>query len=224
MSIVSEIEDQKVGKIVKECRKDAYKYIDSMLGDVALEGYEEGFADGADSIINTCIRLSSYDKDVLIGIFFDDTYTEDNEKNPIKAILTLMSPDTINSKLDAFDKECNENKKEVSAILKLMSDKNGRIHTVKIGEKKDEYEFELIQQVRDTAKRISEYSCEELLDIFGVAGLPEYRFSQYLMDYSVNQINAKLDEYDSKIRMKAGQEKVSNETLEKFAKCIDKLR
>jgi hypothetical protein len=133
-----------------------------------------------------------------------------------------MTPNTINSKLDAFDKECKdkENKKEVSEILKVMADTNGKIHTVKIGEKKDEYEFELISQVRDTAKRISEYSCEELLDIFGAAGLPEYRFSQYLMDYSVSQINAKLGTYDSKIRMKAGQEKLSDETLEKFAKCL----
>ena len=218
-----EIEKQKIDEIVEERIEDVhkqYKNIETILSEVAIDGYEEGFADGEDIAIKTCIRLLEYDKDVLIGIFFG-TYAEDNEKNPIKSILSLIDPDTINLKLDAFDKACEEDKKEVSAILKaLKRDENGKIHTVKLDEKKGDYEVKLIPQVRAVAKRISEYSCEELLDIFGVAGLPEYRFSQYLMDYSVTQINNKLDTYDSKIRMKAEHAKLSNEMLEKFAKCL----
>lgn len=211
-----EIEKQKIDEIVEEYIEDVhqqYEKVETILSEVALDGYEEGFADGEDSIINTCIRLSEYDKDVLIGIFFDDSATEDNVKNPIKTILSLMNPDTINSKLDAFDKACEENKKEVSMILK--ADGNGKIHTITM----DDYSVKLIPQVRNAAKRMSKYSGEELIDIFGYAGLGDYRFSQYLMDYSVNQINAKLDEYDSKNCMKAG-EKLTDEMLKKFAKCL----
>jgi len=214
-----EIKKQKVDGIVEEYNEDInqqYKKLETILSDMVFAGYNEGFSDGLNGVIRTYIRLSEYNKDDLIGIFFADT--DADETNPIKSILIRLNLNAINTKLDAFDKACKENEKEVSTMLKV-SDESGKMYTVvKADEKKEE--LKLNSQVFETAERINKYSANELLEIFGYAGLPEYRFSQYIMDYSVNQINAKLNEYDSKISMKAEQAKVSSETLEKFAKCI----
>lgn len=216
-----EIEKQKIDGIVDEYIDDVnqqYKNVESILFDIAVDGYDEGYYDGVNNAIRTYIRLSEYYKDALIGIFFGNTDIEDT--NPIKSILRSMSLDTINTKLDAFDEACKENGKEVSTIPKaIKDDENEKIHTVKPVEQENDPEFKLTQEVREVADRLKTYTCEELLHIFGYVGIPEYRFSQYLMDYSVNQIKEKLDKYDES-SLKAERAKTQDDIFYEFVNCI----
>ena len=216
-----EIEKQKRDEIVDEYIDDVnqqYKNVESILFDMTVDGYDEGYNDGVGSAIKTYTRLSEYDKDDLGAIFFGNTDTEDT--NPIKSILRSMSLDTINIKLDAFDEACKENGKEVSTIPKaIKGDEDGKIHTVKPVEQENDPEFKLTQEVREVADRLKTYTCDELLHIFGYVGIPEYRFSQYLMDYSVNQIKEKLDKYDES-SLKAERAKTQDDIFHEFVNCI----